>query len=293
MPAVNFGGLSPSNQPDQPENSGAQPGRLLKIVGVALIVFFVLFFLFWLMSLISERDQRLKDILSNAENAKIQQARIGAIINNLAKNSSTALLAGTAASTAATATSVTAQLPADSTAKSPERLTAEKINRPYWGNPRAGLVIVEFADFTCPVCYEEFFQIREFASQHQNDILYIYRFFPINEDLSSDLYKMALCANQQNKFWPLHDRFFINQSQLTSLANANILASQVGLDLTAFNNCLSADADNNLISEDLKDADTLGVQGTPTFFVNGSKLEGVVGLADWEAIYSKYQELLK
>jgi len=175
----------------------------------------------------------------------------------------------------------------------PLRLLAEKTGRPALGNPAAGLVIVEFADFECPICHDEFYQIREFVSRHSNEVYYIYRHYPIKGNNSMYLAKASMCANEQGKFWQFHDKLFIDQGQIESDTAVSDIAKQSGLSLPQFDQCQKADKYGSLIFEDMNDAVNLGAQGTPTFFVNGRKLEGEVTLADWEKILSKYEELNK
>ena len=173
----------------------------------------------------------------------------------------------------------------------PIRQLAEKSGRPALGNPNAGLVIVEFADFECPVCQEEFYQIREFVNRHQAEVYYIYRHYPVKGNNSIYLAQAAMCADEQDRFWQLHDKLFLSQGQIESEEAVTEAARQSGADLIKFQQCLRADQYRTLIFEDMNDAISLGAQGTPTFFVNGSKLEGVVKLADWERILQKYKEI--
>lgn len=284
--------MEPANSLDPQSNPVAnygsrRPGGLLRIVAIVLVVFLLLLFFYWILSVMAEKDRQKQSVLNGLNNTKVSQEKIDQL--------AAALTNQTVATTTASTTPVNPVIlnqPNATVSKNPTRLAAEKIDRPHLGNTQAGLVIVEFADFACPICQREFYNIREFASQHQNDILYIYRFFPIEGELSSNLYKMALCAQEQNKFWQLHDRFFMSQAQLTTLENAISLAKQVGLNMNLLNSCMTADRYQALVAEDLKDAGTLGVQGTPTFFINGKKLEGAVTLENWQALFDKYKEAL-
>lgn len=185
----------------------------------------------------------------------------------------------------------TMPLAASTTVTDPIRRLAEKTGRPALGNPAAGLVIVEFADFECPVCYEEFYQIREFVNRHRSEVYYIYRHYPVNGNNSVYLAKASMCAYEQDKFWPLHDKLFLNQGQIESAAAVSDLVRQSGLAVSQFEQCMRDDKYRGLVFEDMNDAVNLGAQGTPTFFINGSKLEGVVKLVDWESILAKYKEI--
>lgn len=169
----------------------------------------------------------------------------------------------------------------------PARLTAEKSGRPELGNPGAGLVIVEFADFQCHNCQAEFPIIRQAVLSHKDSVRYIFRNYPVIDDNSSVLAKAGFCANDQGRFWQFHDRLYSIQGSLTANV-VNDLARLSGIDLSAFSICLTSGKFDNMLREDILDAGALGVVGTPTFFINGNKLEGVVTAADWERIIAEF-----
>ncbi|MFA5029143.1 MAG: thioredoxin domain-containing protein [Patescibacteria group bacterium] len=174
--------------------------------------------------------------------------------------------------------------------KSPERLLAEKAEAPFWGNQQAGLVIVEFADFQCPYCRDEFPIIREVSLKYKNDILYIYRQFPVFEN-SLLLSQSTLCANEQGKFWQLHDKFFLYKWQEVTGDVIKNLARQAGLDLQKFDECIKSEKYREAVLQDASDAQKLGVSGTPTFFINGHLLAGVITKEQWEKIIGEYKRL--
>ena len=166
--------------------------------------------------------------------------------------------------------------------QTPQRQMAEKLNRPYLGQTDAKLVIVEFSDFQCPVCQAEFPIIREVVAKYQNQILYIYRQYPIINEKSVIVSQASLCAHEQGKFWAMHDRLFLSPSGEYSIEDLKNIAKQAGLKLEQFNNCLSTEKYKNMVLEDTQDGFTLGAKGTPTFFINGNKLSGLISKASWE-----------
>ncbi len=178
-------------------------------------------------------------------------------------------------------------------AKSELRQLLEKTDRPHLGNIDSGLVIVEFGDFECPICKEAFSAIRTLTNKYPNDVNFIFRNYPIKNDNSTMLAQASLCANDQNKFWQLHDRLFMSQGSMSNLDDFKALALKAGLNWTALSTCISSEKYRNQVMGDMSDALDAGVKGTPTFFVNGTKLEGAVPLANWEEIIKKYKELNK
>lgn len=161
---------------------------------------------------------------------------------------------------------------------------------PALGNPNAPITIVAFEDFECPYSGQSYPIIRELMLKYPDDIYFVYRDFPVttthpnaaNAALASE------CAQDQNLFWEFHDKLYQNQSDLSESALFSY-AQQVGLDATTFRGCLTTKKHAKEIQADVDNAVTAGVRGTPTWFVNGQKIEGVLPLVVWESIVRKLQ----
>lgn len=178
-------------------------------------------------------------------------------------------------------------------AKDRNRELAERYGSSYLGNRTSTLVIVEFADFDCPVCLEEFPIIRSVVSKYQKDVLFIFRNYPVRGNNSIMLAQAALCAEEQGKFWQFHDRLFTNQDRIKTTEDVKNLAVMSGLNWDKLNQCVISEKYRQRLTQDTQDAIDLGVRGTPTFFINGNKLEGAISAADWEAIIKKHKELIQ
>ncbi|MFH1823020.1 MAG: thioredoxin domain-containing protein [Patescibacteria group bacterium] len=147
-------------------------------------------------------------------------------------------------------------------------------NNNYWfgaSNPK--ITIVEFADFSCPVCKNTYPKIREISLKYKTDVKIIFKDFPVVSEESTLLALTARCAGEQGFFWLMHDKLFQNQgisnySELTNLAN------QIGADINKFNNCIDNEKYLTDIKKDYTEGEKLGVKGTPTWFINGYKIEG-------------------
>lgn len=156
----------------------------------------------------------------------------------------------------------------------------------YWLGPKnPKITIVEFSDFACPYSKNSFSKIREISSKYKNDIKYIYRDMPLREN-SIELAIAARCAGEQGLFWPMHDKLFQNQG-VDSEKKYLELANQAGADKNKFKNCFDAKKYLAQIQKDFSDGETLGVKGTPTWFINGNKVEGDMPLSAWEEIIGK------
>lgn len=148
---------------------------------------------------------------------------------------------------------------------------------PSIGSVNAKVTIVGFGDFECPFCRQSFLVIRSLVSEFDSVVQYIYRDFPL-ESIHANARNAAYagyCAEQQDKFWPMHDKMFQNQE---NLSNSDILgyANQVGLNIGEFTTCLSSQAAQNEGDQDIADGVQAGVLGTPTWFINGNRFAGVI-----------------
>lgn len=157
---------------------------------------------------------------------------------------------------------------------------------PQFGTPEAALVIVEFADFGCPWSREESFIIRELATRYADRILYIYRDFPIDE-LHPNARRAAEageCAEELGNFWAYHDKLYQNQDRLER-EDLIRYAIEIGLPETAFTSCLDSGKYAAEVQEDYDAGAAAGVRGTPTFFLNGKRIEGAIPRNVMEEIF--------
>ena len=159
-----------------------------------------------------------------------------------------------------------------------------------WGAPadQAKVVIVEYSDFQCPFCGRHALTtLPALAERYGNNPNVRYEFHPyafIGPE-SKDAAAAALCAAEQEKFWPLHDTIFANQNGENvgtfSKANLKKIAEAVGLDMGAFNDCFDSGRLMKDVNNYLVEGQKLGVQSTPTFFVNGKQLLGALPAQDF------------
>ena len=141
-------------------------------------------------------------------------------------------------------------------------------------DPNAAVTVVEFADLQCPACQSAHEQIvKPLIAKYGTRIRYDFMHFPIQT-----LHPYALiaaqaseCAADQGKFWEFLDLNYQNQDQL----NKTVIytwAQTLGLDSNLFSRCVKSGIKKDGIIDEYQNAKTLGVTGTPTFFVNGVKI---------------------
>lgn len=157
------------------------------------------------------------------------------------------------------------------------------------GNPAAKIQIVEFIDFTCSFSKQAFLVMRELVAKYPERVGLTIRHFPLQDDSHQGGLEAAIasvCAAEQGKFWAYHDRLFQNQKKFTQV-DLQSYAGQIGLNVPSFIKCLGSEEARKKVENDWADGYSLGIVGTPTFFVNNQKIEGSVPLSAWEQVINK------
>ena len=155
--------------------------------------------------------------------------------------------------------------------------------RAFKGNKDARIVVLEYSDFQCPACSGAQEIVKEVLDQYQNNVRLEFRHFPLESihPYAFQAAQAAECANQQGKFWEYHDLLFENQEHLKT-NDLKLHASEVeGIDTEAFNVCLDEDRTKDAVKNDLAEAVSAGLRGTPTFLVNGTPVPDYTQLASY------------
>ncbi|MBS3128387.1 DsbA family protein [Candidatus Woesearchaeota archaeon] len=142
-------------------------------------------------------------------------------------------------------------------------------------NPEAPVLLEEFSDFQCPYCKAAVPLLQELNQKYGDTLNIVYKHAPFLEShpQAGDAAEASECARQQEKFWAYHDLLFSHQDQL-DLGSLKNYAAQLNLDTERFNTCLTQHEQAHVIERDLNEALERGIQGTPTFFINGIKVNG-------------------
>ncbi len=174
------------------------------------------------------------------------------------------------------------------------------------GNPAAPVTIVEFTDYQCPFCARHVQQtlpqiIRELIETGR--VYYIMKDFPLDQlhPQARAAAVAARCAGEQEADWPMHDLLFARQQNWSGQANVNAIfasyAAELGLNEAAFGECLSSGRYDAAVEQNLQEGLSLGVRGTPAFFINGFPISGAqpfnlfayaVGLAEEGTLAQAY-----
>lgn len=146
---------------------------------------------------------------------------------------------------------------------------------PSWGDTDAEVTIVEFSDFQCPYCARFAESIGELKAEFSSSQLrVVFRNFPLSMHPRARVAaKAAACAQDSGHFWRFHDTVFANQQRLSD-DDLAAYGSGIGMDPVSLSNCINSDFAEASVAADRKAGEELGIQGTPTVFVNGRAYEG-------------------
>ncbi len=157
---------------------------------------------------------------------------------------------------------------------------------PILGSEDALITIIEFGDYECPFCKQWHEEIwPQLQTTYPQMIRLVYRDFPLVglHENAVPAAEAANCAGAQGKYWEYHDLLFQNQSSLSE-EQYTVLAGELGLSISEFTTCLTNQTYATEVEADFQEAITFGLTGTPTFFINGYRVEGVPSIDDFQGI---------
>lgn len=146
---------------------------------------------------------------------------------------------------------------------------------PSRGPADAPVTIVEFSDFHCPFCRRVQPTLDQLLQKYPDRVRLVYKHFPLDSlhPRARRAAEASWCAQQQDRFWPYHDLLYKTSADVSD-AQLGQLAGQVGLDVSAFEQCLAGGEAAAAVEAHVEEGSRYGVSGTPGFFVNGRFLGG-------------------
>ena len=171
---------------------------------------------------------------------------------------------------------------------------------PTKGPEDAAVHIIEFSDFECPYCNRFRQTLDQILEAYPEDVRLSFMHYPLSNNCNSHVQReghvqacgaarAAICADEQDVFWPMHDLLFDNQSNL-DINNVGAMADQLNLNMDQFRACINAPQTRARLENNIDAAWTVMVEqantqvGTPFFFVNGMPLMGNLPYATVEAL---------
>lgn len=141
------------------------------------------------------------------------------------------------------------------------------------GNIQAKAYLVEFSDYQCPACLAAKPIVDEVTAKHKDDLLFVYRNYPLSQHpFAMRAAETAEFAGTQGKYWEMHDLLFASQEKFSDTIFAD-LVKELKLDEKKFAEDIGKGTYKSRIGEDQAAGDRVGVNATPTFFLNGKKLD--------------------
>jgi len=162
----------------------------------------------------------------------------------------------------------------------PSSQGSTEVNALDWskGNSDAKVTLIEYSDFQCPACASYYPLLKKVSEDMGEEVLVIYRHFPLSSihpqaDLAA---QAAEAAGIQGKFWEMHDKLFESQSSWSGRSDVEGIfisyAEELGLNVEQFKNDLDSKAVKDAIKDDKRSGNQAFVEGTPTLFLNGEKI---------------------
>jgi len=156
---------------------------------------------------------------------------------------------------------------------------------PFRGPEKARVTIAKFEDFQCPFCKQVQPTFNELLSRYNGKIRLVHKDLPLESlhPQARQAAEAARCAYEQGKFWEYHDNLYAH-SPKASADDLRSYAKDVGLNVDSFDRCFASGKYKAVVQQDLNEGAKLGLNGTPTFFINGREISGNQPLEAFEAI---------
>lgn len=162
---------------------------------------------------------------------------------------------------------------------------------PVRGNPAAKVTIIEFSDFQCPFCARVNPTLDRIRQSYGDRVKIVFKDYPLpNHPQAPKAAEAARCAAEQNKFWEMHDAMFANQRAL-EVPSLKQTARAIGLNGATFDTCLDSSKHADTVRAGSELGDKMGVNSTPTLYVNGRAVLGAMPFENFKQIID--EELAK
>ncbi len=152
------------------------------------------------------------------------------------------------------------------------------------GSDNAIVTLVEYGDYQCPYCGAAQPIVKQIQARFAGKLRLVFRHFPLVEvhPLAQPSAETAEFAGSQGRFWPMHDAIYANQHQL-SITRLVTLAANLHLSPIALRDALALGTYAGKVQADFIGGVRSGVNGTPTFFINGVRHDSPLGVMDLAA----------
>ncbi len=147
------------------------------------------------------------------------------------------------------------------------------------------VTLVEFGDYQCPACAFIAPGVKKLMEEYKDRVTFVFRDFPLIMHKNAVIAaQMTYIANEQGKYWEMHEKLYATQTEWENVDNPSDLfigyAKELGMNTDGIKEKLASNIYKDRIQADVKDGDLVGVNSTPTFFVNDT----IVRTADYNAL---------
>jgi protein-disulfide isomerase len=168
----------------------------------------------------------------------------------------------------------------------PPRAQLSMSGVPTRGTVQAPITMLEFADYECPYCQQIQPIVERLEAEYKGKLLFAFKDYPLQMHASAEKAAEAVhCAEAQEKFWEYHD--LLLASKHPEVPALKSYARDLKLDTAAFDRCLDSGAKAEVVKANLSEAQALGLQGTPTFFVNGRYVSGTLSYENLRSVIAE------
>lgn len=142
-----------------------------------------------------------------------------------------------------------------------------------------GVTLVEYGDFQCPACRSYFPVLQQVKDKYGDQIAFQFKHFPLVQIHQNAMvaHRAAEAAGQQGKFWEMHDLLYQRQNAWAESSNPTSImedyAAELGINVDQFKEAFSSELVNDIIQADIRDGQALGITSTPSFAINGQKID--------------------
>lgn len=160
-------------------------------------------------------------------------------------------------------------------------------------NSQAEVIVVQYSDFECPACRSYYLMMREMLVQFGDRVAFVYRHFPLNEihrdaELAA---RAAEAAGKQGKFWEMHDLLYEKQNEWSGASDVSTKFESYARLLSLNIELFKADIDSKdiikLVRAQRQSAIELGLQATPSFFINGRQIQNPASVEEFKSLLNQ------
>ncbi|OGK44051.1 hypothetical protein A2957_01820 [Candidatus Roizmanbacteria bacterium RIFCSPLOWO2_01_FULL_38_11] len=160
------------------------------------------------------------------------------------------------------------------------------------GNPKSNITFVEFSDFQCPACKAYVLLAKQLNEKYKSKVRFVYKHFPLPiHNVSQPAALAAIAASKQGKFWEMHDLLFDKQEKWSVESDPKKFfvnyAKQLKLDIKQFEKDMESKESKTKMENDLTLGNQIGVNATPSFYINGKKIQAPQTLDEFSKIIDR------